>query len=162
MVSLVVIEPRTCRFGVRRSTTTPPRSPGFCRDPCYMWFFVAATHVTCIFFCRSDPCYTQNHDSCFPASNIDLSFPSVVRFVWVSTVYKLSLRMRKLRIWISDQVRHKSACTVTEAGWKLEILDLRKRGCTICVAKIKALISFAVTAKLVSASVFVHADCWGP
>ena len=105
----------------------------FCRsDPCYMYFF-----------CRSDPCYTQNHDSCFPASNIDLSFPSVVRFVWVSTVYKLSLRMRKLRIWISDQVRHKSACTVTEAGWKLEILDLRKRGCTICVAKIKALISFA-------------------
>ena len=28
----------------------------------------------------------------------------------------------------SDQVRHKPACTVTEVGYKLEILDLRRRG----------------------------------
>ena len=32
--------------------------------------------------------------------------------------------------------------------------------CTICVAKTKALISFAVTAKLICAFVFAYADCW--
>ena len=36
----------------------------------------------------------------------------------------------------------------------------KKRDCTICVAKIKALISFAVTAKLACAFVFAYADCW--
>ena len=35
-----------------------------------------------------------------------------------------------------------------------------KKACTVRVAKTKALISFAVTAKLVCAIVFVHADCW--
>ena len=30
--------------------------------------------------------------------------------------------MRKPTIWVSDQVRHKPVCTVTEEGWKLEIL----------------------------------------
>ena len=34
------------------------------------------------------------------------------------------------------------------------------RSCTIRVAKTKALISFAVTAKLVCAFVFAYADCW--
>ena len=32
--------------------------------------------------------------------------------------------------------------------------------CTIRVAKTKALISFAVTAKLICVFVFAHADCW--
>ena len=32
--------------------------------------------------------------------------------------------------------------------------------CTILVAKTKALISFAVTAKLICAFVFAYADCW--
>ena len=36
----------------------------------------------------------------------------------------------------------------------------KKRNCTIPVAKTKALISFAVTAKLISAFVFAYADCW--
>ena len=35
-----------------------------------------------------------------------------------------------------------------------------KRNCTIRVAKTKALISFAVIAKLICASVFAYADCW--
>ena len=34
------------------------------------------------------------------------------------------------------------------------------RNCTIRVAKTKALISFAVTAKLICVFVFVYADCW--
>ena len=57
---------------------------------------------------------------------------------------------------VCEQVRHKLACTVTEADWKLK----KKRQCTICVAKTKALISFAVTAKLICAFVFANADCW--
>ena len=36
----------------------------------------------------------------------------------------------------------------------------KKRDCTICVAKTKVLISFAVTTKLVWAFVFAYADCW--
>ena len=32
--------------------------------------------------------------------------------------------------------------------------------CTVSVAKSKALISFAVTAKLICAFVFAYADCW--
>ena len=57
----------------------------------------------------------------------------------------------------SDQVRHKPGCTVTEAG----NFGLRKeRNCTIRVAKTKALISFAVTAKLISAFVFAYVECW--
>ena len=34
------------------------------------------------------------------------------------------------------------------------------RNCTIRVAKTKALISFAVTAKLICVFVFAYADCW--
>ena len=34
------------------------------------------------------------------------------------------------------------------------------RGCTIRVAKTKALISFAVTAKLICVFVFAYAKCW--
>ena len=40
-----------------------------------------------------------------------------------------------------------------EAGWKLEISDLKRRDCTIRVAKTKALINFAVTGKLICAFV---------
>ena len=28
---------------------------------------------------------------------------------------------------VSEQVQHKSGCTVTEAAWKLEISDLKRR-----------------------------------
>ena len=34
------------------------------------------------------------------------------------------------------------------------------RNCTICVAKTKALISFAVTAKLICVFDFAYANCW--
>ena len=36
----------------------------------------------------------------------------------------------------------------------------QRRNCTIRVAKTKALISFAVTAKLICVFVFAYADCW--
>ena len=61
----------------------------------------------------------------------------------------------------SDQIRHKPVYTVSEAGWKLEISYLRKRGIvrTICLSKTKALISFSITAKLICGFVFAYANC---
>ena len=53
---------------------------------------------------------------------------------------------------VSEQIRHKSDCTAQ----KFE----KKRKCSVRVAKTKALISFAVTAKLICAFVFAYADCW--
>ena len=42
-----------------------------------------------------------------------------------------------------------------------ENFGFRKQGnCTIRLVKTKALISFAVTAKLICAFVFTYADCW--
>ena len=59
-------------------------------------------------------------------------------------------RREKNGLRVSDQVRHKPVCVATHDGWKLE----KKRDCTICVAKTKAQIRFAVTVKLISAFVF--------
>ena len=70
-----------------------------------------------------------------------------------------SLCVRKPTIWVYNQARHKPGCTVTEDGYRLEILDL-ERYRTIRVAKTQALISCTVTAQLICAFVFAYADCW--
>ena len=36
---------------------------------------------------------------------------------------------------VSDEVRHKSGCTVTEAGYKLEISDIRRGGIVLSVQR---------------------------
>ena len=36
----------------------------------------------------------------------------------------------------------------------------KKKNCTICASKTKALISCAVTAQLICGFVFAYADCW--
>ena len=51
---------------------------------------------------------------------------------------------------VSEQVRHKPTCTVTEKSFGFK----KNRKCTIRVAKTKALISFTVTAKLICVFVF--------
>ena len=66
-----------------------------------------------------------------------------------------SLVVRKPVFGVSDQVPHKPGCTATEDGSRLEIR--KKRDCTIRVAKTKALISFAVIAKLIAVFVFAYA-----
>ena len=45
----------------------------------------------------------------------------------------MSTCMRKPTIWVSDQVQHKPACKVKEAGWKFGILDVRRRGIVLSV-----------------------------
>ena len=42
-------------------------------------------------------------------------------------VNRMSSRIRKPTMWVSDQVRHKPACAVTEADLKLQISDLYRR-----------------------------------
>ena len=34
---------------------------------------------------------------------------------------------------VSEQVRHKPSCTITEDGWRLEISDLESRGIALYV-----------------------------
>ena len=71
---------------------------------------------------------------------------------------KMSLCMRKPTIWVSDQV---DTNRPVQSQKQARFLKRRKkRDCTIHVAKTKALISFAVTAKLICVFVFAYADCW--
>ena len=49
---------------------------------------------------------------------------------------------------------HRKRLEAKDFGFK------KKRDCTLRVAKTKALISFAVTVKLVCAFVFAYANCW--
>ena len=66
--------------------------------------------------------------------------------------------MRKPVFGASDQVPHKPGCTTTEDGLRLEISNLGSRGIVLIrIAKTKALISFAVTAKLICVFVFAYA-----
>ena len=51
----------------------------------------------------------------------------------------------------------RSGCTATGESYRGVKKD---RDCTIHVEKTNALISFAATAKLICAFVFVYADCW--
>ena len=66
--------------------------------------------------------------------------------------------MRKPVFGVSDQVPHKPGFAVTEMhrGLKFRIKS-KYRDCTIRVAKTKALISFAITAKLICVFVFAYA-----
>ena len=68
--------------------------------------------------------------------------------------------MRKPTILIPTRSDINHGCTITEEGYKLEVSDIRRRrNGTIRIAQTKALISFAVTAKLICAFVFAYADC---
>ena len=70
----------------------------------------------------------------------------------------MSIVVRKPVFGVSDQVRHKPDCTATEHGYRLEISDLSSKGeSTIHIAKTKALISFAVTTKLICVFVIAYA-----
>ena len=47
--------------------------------------------------------------------------------------FHMSHDARKLVFWVSDQVRQKPVCAATEDGYKLEILNLRRRGIVLSV-----------------------------
>ena len=65
----------------------------------------------------------------------------------------------KTNVAVSDQVRHKPYYTVQKTARTVKFRIKVVEGLTIRVAKTKALISFAVTAKLICAFVFAYENC---
>ena len=59
---------------------------------------------------------------------------------------------------VSEQARCKQATQAQKMARRLKLWILEVKGCNICVAKTKALISFAVTAKLICAFGFAYTD----
>ena len=62
---------------------------------------------------------------------------------------------KKAGLWVSDQVQHKPGDTTTEDCWRLEISDLGS-GVVLSVLRKRALISFAVTKRLICIFVFAY------
>ena len=78
--------------------------------------------------------------------------------IWGSVLGSYKSRVvRKPVLGVSNQVRHKSAVYSQKMAGSLKISFGKKRDCTICVAKTKALISCAVTAQLICTFVFSYA-----
>ena len=68
--------------------------------------------------------------------------------------------MRKPAIWVPTRSDKNQAVQSQKKARSLKFQFMKKRNFTIRVPKTKALISFAVTAKLICAFVFTYADCW--
>ena len=71
-----------------------------------------------------------------------------------------SMREKKTKMWFPNRSIKNQ---VVQAQRWLEAGSFgfrKKRNCNIRVAKTKALISFAVTAKLICAFVFAYEQCW--
>ena len=64
------------------------------------------------------------------ANQVDMNVIVALVSLWC---YHLSLCMRKPTIWVSDQVRHKPACTVTEETQNLESLGISRGGNVLSV-----------------------------
>ena len=150
------IEPRTSRFGVRRSTTTLPRSQTwFVRDLVnkqiihilrFFFFFCC-----CCFLHVNNPLgrtggYVAGKETVIILfiSNWSCLWCRVVFFLsfppdafWLGLYTQLSRDVRKPVFGVSDQVRHKSVCVATENGKKLErppeISDLGRRRVVLSV-----------------------------
>ena len=91
--------------------------------------------------------------------------PSIIIYMNQNDVHKVIILYepvpKKTNNLGSDKVQHKPGCTVTEDMLEAGNFGFRKkRICAILVAKTKALISFAITAKLICAFAFAYADCW--
>ena len=67
----------------------------------------------------------------------------------------MSLCFRKPTIWVPTR-----SVTNQHVQSQKMVRGFESRGIVLRVAKTKALINFAVTAKLICAFVFVYADCW--
>ena len=70
--------------------------------------------------------------------------------------------MRKPTMWFRNGSDTNPAAQALKMARRLGILDLGRKGIAIWirVAKTKALISCAVTAKLICSFVFAYAKCW--
>ena len=66
----------------------------------------------------------------------------------------------KPTIWILTRSDTNQAVQLLEMARNLNFVFRKKRYCTIQVTNTKALISFAVTTKLICVLVFAYAKCW--
>ena len=66
----------------------------------------------------------------------------------------------KPTMWFPNRSDTNRAVQAQKRPRSLKFGVKQRRNCTIRVAKAKALISFAVTAKLICVFVFAYADCW--
>ena len=62
-------------------------------------------------------------------------------------------------MWFPNRSDTNRAVQAQKIARSLKFLDLERRGIVLPLAEIKALISFAVTAKLICVFVFAYADC---
>ena len=72
----------------------------------------------------------------------------------------MSLCMRKPTIWVPTRSDTNRAVQSQKKVRSLKFRISEEDKIVYRVAKIKALISFAVTAKLICAFVFAYSDCW--
>ena len=72
----------------------------------------------------------------------------------------LSRVMRKQTFWFPTWSDTNQAVQPQKIARVLKFQIRKLRDCTTYVAKTKALISFAVTAKLICVFVFAYANCW--
>ena len=79
--------------------------------------FPASSHLQCVYSlvcggpARKPHCWFS-HD----AALTDIQWDQMFALYHHEEATHLTLPMRKLAFWVSDQVRHKLSCTVTEAG----------------------------------------------
>ena len=72
----------------------------------------------------------------------------------------MSHLMGKPTMWLPNRSDTNRAVQAQKQARNLKFGFRKKRKCTICVAKTKALISFTVTTKLICVFVFAYADSW--
>ena len=68
--------------------------------------------------------------------------------------------MRKSTVWFLNRSDTNQAVQPQKTARSLKFQISEEEGLTLRVAKTKALISFAVTAKLICVFVFAFANCW--
>ena len=76
-----------------------------------------------------------------------------------SKIENLSRITRKATMWFLNRSDTNPLVQSQKMARRLKFGLRKKRNCSICVVKIKALISFAVTIKLIWVFVFTYADC---
>ena len=95
-------------------------------------------------------------------TNIMRRFPNEVLTVnnSLGSILYLSLCMRKPTIWVPTRYYTNRAVQSQKMVRSLKFRIYEEERLYYLVAKTKALISFAVTAKLICAFVFAYAQCW--
>ena len=113
---------------------------------------------SCFSSCSAGSCIKVNYEklSKLMIKGVKNLFASVM---WVYDPYSIKWnepRREKTGLRVSDQVQHKPGCTVSEAGQKLEISDIRRRGNILSVLRKQRRWSASRLPRSWSAPLFSH------